>query len=278
MKQDFRRGCILFLMVTILFSSASCIGKTVDIPPLEGGYDENGNYHPGIPDVASALEEAEKQNTDVVGWLNVPNTVINEPVVQTRDNEYYLRRDYKKNYSYEGSYYMDYESVLFDDGADLAQNTIIYGHNLGNPMGVKDDPEGAKFAQLLKFNDEEFARKTPYIYLITKGAPHIFEVFAAAYCEAATTPIPYHYAEYNDENFQALVADFKSRSEFLYDVDVKPGDILLTLSTCSYRDGTYSQNPNQRYVVMARQVRDGETFREEAQIKPNPNIKAPQYR
>lgn len=132
--------------------------------PQEGGYDAGGNYVPTIPDVSKELEQAVKDNSDVVGWLQVPDTKINEPVVQTTDNEYYLRRDYKKNYSYAGCYYLDYESVLFDEGKDLPQNAIIYGHNLGNPLGTKDDPEADKFAQLLKFDDVEFAKKTPYTY------------------------------------------------------------------------------------------------------------------
>ena len=70
--------------------------------PQEGGYDAGGNYVPTIPDVSKELEQAVKDNSDVIGWLQVPDTKINEPVVQTTDNEYYLRRDYKKNYSYAG--------------------------------------------------------------------------------------------------------------------------------------------------------------------------------
>lgn len=99
-----------------------------------------GELPPALPNVSAELADAVRQNSDVVGWLTLPNTTINEAVVQTTNNDYYLRRDVKKNYAYEGCYYMDYESVMFDNGADLAQNTIIYGHNLGSPMGVKDDP------------------------------------------------------------------------------------------------------------------------------------------
>ena len=103
----------------MLASFAACGKKEPSKVPQEGGYDAGGNYVPTIPDVSKELEQAVKDNSDVIGWLQVPDTKINEPVVQTTDNEYYLRRDYKKNYSYAGCYYLDYESVLFDEGKDL---------------------------------------------------------------------------------------------------------------------------------------------------------------
>lgn len=99
----------------MLASFAACGKKEPSKVPQEGGYDAGGNYVPTIPDVSKELEQAVKDNSDVIGWLQVPDTKINEPVVQTTDNEYYLRRDYKKNYSYAGCYYLDYESVLFDE-------------------------------------------------------------------------------------------------------------------------------------------------------------------
>ena len=93
-------------------------------------------------------------------------------------------------------------------------------------------------------------RTPPYIYFTTPAETHIFEIFAVVYCESETTPVPYHYAEYSDEQFDVLIADMKARSQYTYDVDVTPEDRIITLSTCSYKYGTYSQNPNQRYIVL----------------------------
>lgn len=229
------------------------------------------------PDRSGKLRKAMEKNSDVVAWLTLPNTSIDDAVVQTADNDYYLRRDVEKKYSYEGCYYMDYESVMFDDGRDLATNTIIYGHNLGKPIGVRDDPNGVKFAQLLKLNDAETARKTPCVYLTTEGAAHAFEIFAAFYCEAYTKPVSYLHAAYSHQELEALTADAKARSTFLYDVEVGGGDQILTLSTCTYKYGTYSQNADQRFVVMARLMQDGEPVKTEAQIKKNPSPKEPSF-
>lgn len=278
MNQTIKRLAAYVTAMAVLLSLSACGSKDKgEVIPPEGEYSSGGGYTPTVADVSPQLLEAVKKNTDVVGWLQVPNTKINEAVVQTKDNEYYLRRNAEKKYDYEGCYYLDYESVIFDDGTDFAQNSIIYGHNLGSPMGVKDDPEGVKFAQLLKLNDMETAQKTPYVYFTTESGPHIFEIFAVFYSEAVTDPVPYHYAEYADDKFNALVADVKSRSTFLYDVPVTAQDKILTLSTCSYKYGTYSQNPNQRFVLMARQVRAGEQYHERATIQVNENPKAPRF-
>ncbi|WP_368233368.1 class B sortase [Anaerotruncus rubiinfantis] len=263
--------------VLLLIECAGCKKEQGEILPPEGEYTSGGGYQPKVPDVSAQLEAAIAKNSDVVGWLQLPNTAINEAVVQTTDNEYYLRRDVEKKYAYEGCYYLDYESLLFDDGADLAQNSIIYGHNLGDPMGVKDNPDGVKFAQLLKLDDIEIAKKTPYIYFTTPAETHIFEIFAVVYCESETTPVPYHYAEYSDEQFDALIADMKARSQYTYDVDVAPEDRIITLSTCSYKYGTYSQNPDQRYIVLGRLVKPGESYHETANLTANASPKAPQF-
>lgn len=91
------------------------------------------------------------------------------------------------------------------------------------------------------------------------------------------TPVPYHLAEYTDERLNTLLADVRARSMYSYDVEVTPEDKILTLSTCSYKYGTYSQNPDQRYVVMGRLVRDGEGYHEQALLKINETPKAPAF-
>lgn len=272
-----RQSRLIAAALAVCCFFAGCSQKQGEIVPPQGGIDESGAYRPQVPDVSAQLSEAEKENSDVVGWLMLPNTTVDEAVVQTTDNEYYMRKDVRKNYAYEGCYYMDYESVMFDDGKDPSQNTIIYGHNLGSPKGVRDDPEDVKFAQLLKLNDEAVAKKTPYVYLVTKGETHIFEIFAAYYCEAHLNPVPYHLVDYTAEDLLALTSDAKARSQFLYDVEVRADDKLLTLSTCTYKYGTYSQNRDQRYVVMARLMKPGDKFHEEASIKANPSPKEPDF-
>lgn len=274
MKRNGKIKAGALLLAACLLSGCIVEGKSPDTVGRQSG---SGTDQLKVPQVMEKLDKAIAKNSDVVAWLTLPNTTVDEAVVQAKDNEYYLRRDVERKYAYEGCYYMDFESVMFNDGKDLATNTIIYGHNLGKPIGVKDDPNGVKFAQLLKLNQEETAKKTPYVYLTTKGETHIFQIFAAFYCESFTKPVSYHHPEYSTQQMEALTADARARSTYLYDVTVTGDDKLLTLSTGTYRYGAYSQNPDQRFVVMARLVTEGEALSPEAIISPNPSPKEPSF-
>lgn len=275
-----KRGLALALAICFLLCLSGCSGKDNKQPPASspsGEYDENGGFRPSVPDRKQELTQAVQENGDSVAWLTLPNTEIDDVVVQGENNEFYLRKDAKKNYSYAGCYYMDYENTVGEDETDFSQNTIIYGHNLGKPMGVKDDPNGDKFAQLLKLTYPETAKNTPYIFLTTKNGEYIYEIFAVFYSEAMTKPVPYHLVNYSEDDFNELIEDVKSRSLYLYDTQVSAQDKVLTLSTCSYKYGSYSQNPDQRFVVMGRLVQDGEPYYEQAQMMVNDMPREPEF-
>lgn len=268
---------LLALAMAVICVGCSKPDNAADSSRDSGALDTEQEIQLERPDRHEQLDQAQAINSDVVAWLTLPNMDVDEAVVQTVDNTYYLRRNIEKKNALDGCYFMDYESLMSDNGAKLSQNTIIYGHNLGVPRGVKDDPEGTKFAQLLKLTNEDTAKNTPYVFLTTPAGQHVFQIFAAFYCEARLTPVPYHYASYEPERLAQLIADAKSRSEFSYDVPADESDSLLTLSTCTYKFGTYSQNNQQRFVVMARLVRDGERFAQTAPVKKNPQPKQPQF-
>lgn len=289
MKQKIRRLSALASALLLTLSLAACTGKKNEEPD-EGSQDVAGwvnpirdprpgsDYQPQVPSVGEALEQAHAQNSDVVAWLQVPGTELSEAVVQTTDNKFYYRRDVTKNYSFSGSLWMDYESTVGDGSTSaLSQNVIIYGHNLGNPQGVKDDPNGVKFAQLFKFDDLEFAKNHPYIYLTTGEETHIYEIFTVFYSEDVLSPVPYHYASFTPQKYEKLIADVRERSQFDYNVNVGPQDKIISLSTCSYKYGTYSQNPHQRFVVMGKLVTEGEDFYETADVHQNPDPKEPDF-
>ena len=225
--------------------------------------------------VKEKIADASKINSDVVGWLTVPNTKIDNEILQGKDNSFYERRDINKNYEWYGCYYADYESVV-KDKASLSPNTVIYGHNM------EDRPNGKKFAQLMNFLNEDFAKNNPYIYLETPKEKLTFQVFAVFYTDAIYDS---HYAFVNPEkdvktskydNMEAIIEDSKSRSQFIYDVDVNGNDKILTLSTCTYKYGGEA-NKEQRFVIQARLLRDGETEKPTVSIKKNPSPKEPKF-
>ncbi|MDR2654677.1 MAG: class B sortase [Oscillospiraceae bacterium] len=229
-------------------------------PPVQEAY--YGETVLPNSDLAAKIRTASKANTDTVGWLTVPGTAIDYPVMQYIDNAYYLRRNYiDRRYKFAGSIFADYRDVGTNRN-DLSRNYVIYGHNLT----MSDDKlDGEMFAELLRFRDYDFARQSQYIYYSTLQDTMIWQVFAVFY-----TDTNYYYINVSpgsDAEFMDLVNEAKQRSEFIYDADITAGDKILTLSTCTYR---YNTKAEQRFVVMARLVPDNTAEAKEVLINPRP--------
>ena len=187
------------------------------------------------------LEELKKQNNDIVAWLEIPNTKINYPVLQTTDNEYYMTHTYKKEYSADGSIFLDK-----DYNWDLpSSNLLIYGHNNRN---------GNMFEELLKYEDENYYKEHPNIEFTTVDEDCEYEIISVfksrVYYKSEKSVFRYYYfinAE-NEEEYNYYVEESKKAS--LYDTGktAQYGEQLLTLSTCEY-----SQEDG-RFVIVARKI------------------------
>ena len=193
-------------------------------------------------DVQDLLDAAYRRNQDTVAWLVVPNTDINDSVLQAGDNRYYERRDEGRNASTFGCYFADYECPI---GARdvFAQNTVIYGHS---NIQSDDNPDAQRFSQLFRFTNPDFAKKTPYLYLTTEEAKLTWQIFAVFY---TTTDFDYIRVHLEPPALLELANEAKTLSIYDYGVTLTQEDKLLTLSTCSTKYGT---DGNQRFVVMAR--------------------------
>lgn len=187
------------------------------------------------------LEELKKQNNDIVAWLEIPNTEINYPVLQTTDNEYYMTHTYKKEYSSDGSIFLDK-----DYDWDLpSSNLLIYGHNNRN---------GNMFEDLLKYEDESYYKEHPTIEFTTLDEDCEYEIISVfksrIYYKSEQNVFRYYFfinAE-NEEEYNYYVEESKKAS--LYDTGktAEYGEQLLTLSTCEY-----SQEDG-RFVIVARKI------------------------
>lgn len=228
---------------------------------------------PDFPDHGEDIAEMKEINDDTRGWLRIPDTTIDDVVLSKIDpsdyNNYYLRRDEYKNYSFEGVYYADCRNQ-FDGTADgLSQNTTIYGHALD----INDDPDHIRFSQLKKYWDIDFAREHPYIYFSLEEEDLVWEVFASYF-----TTESHDYINpldgYTEKEVEAFVDELKARSDFDYHVEVGAGDKFLTLSTCVYKL-TPGEYPNKyRYVVTAKLVSD-DIYKKEANVEINANLLEP---
>lgn len=186
------------------------------------------------------LENLQKENSDIVALIEIENTDINYPVLQGNDNSYYMKHNYKKQYSVNGSIFLD-KDYLWDPPSS---NLLIYGHNNKNDT---------MFQSLLKYKDKKYYNLHPEIRFTTNDDDSIYEIFAVfesrVYYKSEKNVFRYYYfldskneAEYND-----FVNNCKSAS--LYNINITPKyeEQLLTLSTCSYhvKDG--------RFAVVAKQ-------------------------
>ena len=186
------------------------------------------------------VKEFQKVNSDIVGWLEIPDTNISYPILQGIDNDYYMRRNYKKRYSLNGSLFLDTNYNWYKP----SENLLIYGHN---NRGTNE-----MFVELLKYKDESFYKKHPIVRFTTENEDAIYEIISVfksrVYYKRETDVFRYYYfidAE-DKEDFDYYVSESKKAS--LYDIETTAeyGDQLLTLSTCdwSQKDG--------RFVVVAR--------------------------
>lgn len=226
-------------------------------------------------DILQKINKAYNQNSDVVGWLSVPNTTIDDEVLFYPDDklnptaQYYERRDITKAYNWYGCYWADWECT-FGDRNNVSQNTVIYGHSMD------DDVNGLKFSQLKKYTDPEFAKKNPYIYFATPEDNMQFKVFSVMYTEKS---LAYNHPNMRSADFTALVKELKNRSVLNFDVDVRSTDKLLTLSTCTYptQQKNKKLDDDARFVIVGRLVRPGEEAPDTATVEVNATVRKPQY-
>lgn len=217
----------------------------------------------------SSIADWKQKNGDVRGWLKIPNTNIDYPVVVGSDNLYYNTLGYDKQYSKNGVVWAD-SDTKFGTSSQISQNNVLYGHNWTNysanpSIGRASD---VMFGQLTAFHHLNFAKVTPYIYYSTGDAEMTWKVFAVFYTEDSFNYIT---SDPGATGLQSIIDEAKSRSRHSYDVAVDSTDKILTLSTCTRAYGATSK---QRFVVMARLMRSGETV-SEVSITDNPNHKKP---
>ena len=197
---------------------------------------------------------------DLVAYINIPNTDIEDAVVQASDNDYYLRRNKYGSYSFAGCYFAAYEC----DMANLSQNTIVYGHNLRD--------ESRLFGQLNRFKDLEFYKTTPLITFDIKSEAlrwKVFGVFIVNTLEEDGEVFYYLNPNFNSQaEFMDFTTEIKHRSLINTTVDIQENDKILLLSTCDY-----TVDNNWRLVIASRLVRDEESEEvdvENATVNENP--------
>lgn len=202
------------------------LAELVDLPPAEP-IDETASSSYETHEKAEILRDLSElftQNRDCIGWLCIPDTAINYPVMHTPENpQKYLRRNFYGEYSQSGVPFLDYRCDLERD------NLILYGHNMKN---------GTMFSNLRYYTEQSFYDEHSTIELQTASGAEKYTVFAVAAVQK--TDAWYSFIDASDS------ADFREQIEMvmqksLYDTGITPvfGQQIITLSTCygSGKDG-----------------------------------------
>lgn len=185
-------------------------------------------------------------NQDLVGWIRIPNSIVDVQVVQSEENGEYLKKDFYGNYSRYGCPYMDYRN----DPKYLGQNTIIYGHHMS---------DGLVFADLTKYKTIGGFQESPIIQFDTLYRSYTFKVYAVLITNSQADDDNGYIFNYtvtdfgSEENFMEYIAAVDERKLYTTGVDIQPDDKLITLQTCTY------EFSDARLVVIGRMVRDGES-------------------
>ena len=201
---------------------------------------------PSIPEetepiMLTELAEYYAQNPEIIGWICIPDTKLNYPVMYTpNDPEKYLHLSFEETYDLGGVPFLDSDCSL-DPESD---NLIIYGHNMNN---------GSQFRTLMSYTDQSFWEKHPTIQLSTLYETRTYEILACfrdrVYYKYEDVFKFYQFIDAEDEaHFNEAIAYYKENALYDTGVSAEYGDQLITLVTCAYH------TENGRLVVVARRV------------------------
>lgn len=207
----------------------------------------------------SNIESFVQENPDTAGWLTVPNTKIDNVVLQTDNNDYYLDRDFYGNKNIAGQIYVDYRCIINDYDKNQTDNVIIYGHNqadlsmfgsLKNYKIKKDNTKNFDFYlnnPTFSFSSlyEEYTYKIIAMFVIESDASQTRDGVLFDY---------HNFVNFTKKRpFDVFTEKIMERTAVNTGVEFDKNDKFMTLSTCS------NEFSDSRFVVIGRRVRDGES-------------------
>ncbi len=218
--------------------------------PVQQGTVESGPLYtlddaPQTKEVLDEYKDLLNVNKKLIGWLriddiNTGEPIIDYPVMQTSDNEYYLNHNLNQEYDNNGSIFMDKDC----DAMTPSTNLILYGHHMKS---------GKMFGKLHLYEKKSYYEDHPYIQFDTiyeKGLYQVMYVFRSrVYNEDEIVFKYYQFIDANSEQeFDSYMKEMDDMSFYDTGVTAGYGDDLLTLSTCDYEE------KNGRFVVVAKKI------------------------
>lgn len=194
-----------------------------------------------IPDILDDYKNIYIKNKSIIGWISIEDTNIDYPVMQTVNNDYYLKHDFEGKDDNNGALFLDCNcNAMF-----RSDNLIIYGHHMKS---------GKMFGGLKKYQSEDYCKKHNIIKFDTiyeKGTYEVMYVFTADITNAED--VSFKYYQFIDASskteFDSNMSTMAEMSLYDTGVTAEYGDDILTLSTC---DGSAATT---RFVVVAKRIK-----------------------
>lgn len=158
-------------------------------------------------------------NADVIGWICIEDTKINYPIVQTVNDDYYLKHLFDHTPNNSGAIFMDARNQK--DFSDA--NSFVFGHNIKN---------GTMFAPLFNFKKQEFYEEHPTWLLMTPEQNYVVEIFAGSLVGNKDNIWDTNFEDWHAR--QDWLDLMMEKSILTTDVQVRTSDRVVVLSTCSY--------------------------------------------
>lgn len=193
--------------------------------------DNNDDNNKEIKNNNINMQKLHEINNDIVGWIQIDNSNIDYPVMQTKESpNYYLRKNFYKQYSY----------LAENCDINFSDNLIIYGHHINNSK---------MFGELENYKSQEYYSNHKFIKFYTLEEYREYEIIAIFKTIANTGFKYYNFInDINEAEFDTFVSKCKELSFFNIDKIAVYGDDLLTLSTCDY------SSKNARLVIVAKRI------------------------
>lgn len=238
---QFRNLICVLLAATFLFGLMGCSDKELEKYKAPSSKTESVDNRPDNPIDFNSLKS---DCADVVGWININDTVIDYPILQSspdKEEGFYLSRDMQGKYLKKGCIYIER-----CNNSDFSNpNTLIYGHNMKN---------GSMFGTLKKYRNKKYFNEHRSIRICVPNHILDYEVVSAFVYDDRHIINAFNF--FNDEEYQKFIDGCLSPKSLVKnvakDAAITTNDRLITLSTCT-------SNKGERYLVVAKLVKDTET-------------------
>ena len=169
--------------------------------------------------ISENQEELKSINNNYEMWIEIPNTKINYPIVQGKDNEYYLKHNFKSESNMSGTIFVDCNNNIDED-----KNIIIYGHNMRN---------GTMFNNITKFKEESFFNNNNNtINIIRNNILYQYEIFSIYVEDESKVSLEIEFTD--NDAFVNYALNEASKSMYNKNIIITEEDKIITLVTCSY--------------------------------------------